>query len=96
MDRIGVVEKLITILKEIQADAGENVDNIDESTRPIGGIKCFDSLRGVCATVVCMEKFNIAEDNKIMSLFEGKCNGIPFALTVGEIADKIMAMTSKE
>lgn len=95
MDRKDVVKKLITILMEIQNEAGEEVDVIEETTRPIGGMKCFDSLRGVHATVLCMEAFNI-EDEKVISLFEGKNpKGFPCALTVAEIADKIIAITNK-
>ena len=96
MERKDVVEKLISILKEIQDDAGDDAEIIEESTRPIGGIKCFDSLRGVCATVRCLEEFNIEDEQKIVSLFEGKLNDIPCALTVGEVADKIIAMIKKE
>lgn len=96
MGRENVVKKLIAILMEIQSDAGEEVELIEETTRPIGGVKCFDSLRGVHATVRCFEEFQI-EDNKAVSLFEGKNQyGFPCALTVAEIADKILAMTTKE
>ena len=95
MERKDVVKKLITIFMELQSEAGDDAEIIDESTRPIGGIKCFDSLRGVCATVKCLEEFNIDEE-KIVSLFEGKHNEIPCALTVGEVADKILAMIKKE
>jgi len=95
MERKDVVKKLITILMELQSEAGDDAEIINESTRPIGGIKCFDSLRGVCATVKCLEEFNIDEE-KIVSLFEGKHNEIPCALTVGEVADKILAMIKKE
>jgi hypothetical protein len=44
-------------------------------------------------TVRCIEKFEIKDDGKLVSLFEGKKNGIPFALTVGEIADRIVSLT---
>jgi hypothetical protein len=93
MERKDIVKKLISILQGIQDDAGEDVEAIIETTCPIGGMKGFDSLRGVCATVKCVEEFNL-EDDKIVSLFEGKKNGIPCALTVAEIADKIKAMTN--
>jgi len=96
MKREEVLKKLITILTEIQVEAGDELENIEEATIPIGGIKCFDSLRGVYATVRCLEEFDIDEGQKIVSFFEGKHNNIPCALTVGEIADKIITMISKE
>jgi len=93
MNRKEVVQKLIGLLVEIQNEVGEEIEQIKEATRPIGGIGCFDSLRGVVLTVRCIEKFEIKDDGKLVSLFEGKKNGIPFALTVGEIADRIVSLT---
>ncbi|WP_054697650.1 hypothetical protein [Geotalea toluenoxydans] len=82
MDRNEVVKALISILHEVQTEAGEIVEmaeEIKEATRPIGGIGFFDSLTGVIVTVRCIEKFELKDDGKLISLFQGKKNGFPYA-----------------
>jgi hypothetical protein len=96
MDRKEAIKVLVSILREYQDNIGEEVDELNESTRPIGDLRSFDSLTGVMATVHCYEKFHIESDIKGISLFVGKNQrGLPCALTVGEIADRIITLTSK-
>lgn len=96
MDRAKTVRILVSILKEIQNESGEDVDEIIETTRPIGGLPGFDSLTGVILTVYCFSTFGIEDNGKIISICEGtNRSGHPCALTVGEIADRILTLTSK-
>jgi hypothetical protein len=99
MDRDEVLKALINILNEVQGEVcaiGEEPEDIKEATCPIGGISFFDSLAGVVVTVRCIEKFKLKDDGKIISLFQGKKNGFPYALTVGEVVDRIISLSIKE
>lgn len=95
MEREYVVKTLIAILKEIQGQVSEDgiVEEVDINTRPIGGMKYFDSLLGEYATVRCFEKFDITDDGKTLSLLADKKTGE--ALTVGEIVDRIISLKAK-
>lgn len=95
MNREYVVKALISILMEIQGQISEDgeMEAIDISTRPIGGLKHFDSLLGELVTVRCFEKFDIKDDGKTLSLLANKKDGE--ALTVGEIADRIITLKAK-
>jgi len=96
MDRKEAIKLLVSILMEYQDARKEEVGELNESTRPIGDLRSFDSLTGVMVTLHCYEKFHIESDIKGISLFVGKNQqGLPCALTVGEIADNIIALTSK-
>jgi len=96
MDRKETLSVIVSILKEIQRESGEDVDEINETTRPIGGLRGFDSLTGVILTVHCFATFGIEDNGKVISLCEGtNRSGHPCALTVGEIADRIVTLTSK-
>jgi hypothetical protein len=95
MEREYVVKTLIAILMEIQGQVSEDgvVEEIDITTCPIGGMKNFDSLLGEYATVRCFEKFEIKDDGSTLSLLANKKDGV--ALTVGEIADRIINLKAK-
>lgn len=95
MERNEVVKALIAILKEIQAEVSDEVEEIDIFTRPIGGMRVFDSLMGAVVTARCFEKFEIQDDGKTVSLFEKKKAGELQALTVGEIADQILTLKAR-
>jgi len=96
MNRDEVLIVVVEILQELQASLGEEAEEIDDMTKPIGGLRKFDSLTGVEATVICLERFEIDDSKKIMSLFVGEDKeGRPYALTVGEIADRIMKLKKK-
>lgn len=92
MELDDVIGKLIAILKEIQAEVSEGgeVEEIDINTRPIGGLRHFDSLLGELVTVRCFAQFDIKDDGKTISLLTPKKGDE--ALTVGEIADRILAL----
>ena len=93
MTREEIVLRLVEILQKIQEDLGEGVETIDEMTKPVNGLKNFYSLTGVEATVICLESFNIDVEKKISSLFVAEDqNGHPFAMTVGQIADRIFKL----
>lgn len=94
MKREDVVKALIAILQETQSELCDEVEEINVSTCPVGGMSLFDSLMGVVVTARCFERFNIQDDNKTVSLFESKKYGEP--LTIGDVADKIMTLKSKE
>lgn len=93
MEREDILKGLVAILKEVVAALGEEVDEIDEMIRPIGGLRMFDSVVGVEVTAECIERFDLGEPTAVISLFEGKDKyGRPCALTVGQITDKIVKL----
>lgn len=94
MKREEVVKALIAILKETQSELCDEVEEINVSTCPVGGMSLFDSLMGVVVTARCFERFDIQDDNKTVSLFESKKYGEP--LTIGDVADKIISLKCKE
>lgn len=94
MTREDVVKSLIAILQETQSELCDEVEEINVSTCPVGGMSLFDSLMGVVVTARCFERFDIKDNNKTVSLFESKKYGEP--LTVGDVADKIMTLKNKE
>ena len=94
MEREDVVRVVIVILQELQSEIGEEVQEIGISTCPVSDMGGFDSLIGVVVTARCIDKFDIKDDKKMVSLFESKKSGEP--LTVGEVADKIITLKSKE
>lgn len=94
MNRENVIKALIMILKELQSEVSDVVEEISAATCPVGGMGHFDSLMGVVATARCFTQFEIKDDEKTVSLFETKKDGT--ALTVGDVADKIISMKNKE
>jgi len=96
MDRKEALSLVVSIIEEIQRESGEDSEEISETTRPIGGLSGFDSLTGVILTVHCFEKFGIKNDENRVSLCEGiNKSGHPCALSVGEIADRILTLLNK-
>lgn len=93
MKREDVVKALIAILRETQSELCDEVEEINVSTCPVGGMSLFDSLMGVVVTARCFERFDI-QDDKTVSLFETKKSGEP--LTIGDVADKIITLKGKE
>lgn len=94
MEHEDVVKALIIILQEAQRELCDEVEEINVSTCPVGGMSLFDSLMGVVITARCFEQFNIEDDKKTISLFETKKSGEP--LTIGDVADKIIKLKLKE
>jgi hypothetical protein len=96
MNRTEVVEAVIGILQEFQGDVSAAVPEITEQTRPIGDLEEFDSLTGVLVTVHCLDRINLGSGEKIQSLFvEEDGRGRLRALTVGQVADRIMKLGPK-
>ncbi len=94
MDKKDVVKKLISILEKNQKDIGEEVPEIGEKTKPVGDLIKFDSLMGVALTVTCCQIFQISDIHKIESLFvDENDKGHPYALNIGQIADRILTLT---
>jgi len=87
LSREEVVETLVNALREAQQDILEEPEPINEGTRPIGDLANFDSLASVQVTVHCLAALDIITPISFPSLFIGKKNN---ALTVGEVADRIM------
>lgn len=94
MKREYIIKVLIAILKEIQSEIGDEVEEIGVSTCPFGSMGGFDSLMGVVVTARCFEKFDIKDDNKIVSLFEPNKSSEP--VSVRDVADKIIILKGKE
>lgn len=93
MNRKEIVDSLSEILIEFQEDVTNDVADIDEDTRPIGDLPGFDSLAGIDATVHCVERFGLNDSDEVQSLFVGEdAQGRPCALTVGQVADRIMEL----
>ncbi|MDA8163048.1 MAG: hypothetical protein M0022_09140 [Desulfobacteraceae bacterium] len=93
MERKEALEMLVSMLKEIQKERGEEGEEIHEKTRPIGGLRGFDSLTSVILTAQCFEKFKIKDNVNVESLCIGKNEkGYPCTLTVGEITDRILIL----
>lgn len=89
LTRERVIEALVTALREAQQDIVTEPEEINESTRPIGDLKDFDSLTSVEVTVHCLAALGIEDLPSFPSLFISKRNE---ALTVGEVADRIMKL----
>ena len=88
MDRREIITKIIQTVTQVQEASGRATNDIDESTRPIGGVEGFDSLCGVEATVMLAESLGIDipdSDNPFIST-DGKR-----ALSVGAIADNLIS-----
>jgi len=89
ISREKVVEVLVNALQEAQQDIVNEPEPIDEGTRPIGDLENFDSLTSVQVTVHCLAALDIGLTLSFPSLFIGRQNN---ALTVGEVADRIMRL----
>ena len=89
LTRARVVKALVTGLREAQQDIVNEPEQIDESTRPIGDLEYFDSLTSVEVTLHCLTALGIKDLPSSSSLFISKRNE---ALTVGEVADRIMKL----
>ena len=101
MDRKDILKALIEILKKNQKEIGAEDDVINEKTIPIEHLTNFDSLTSVMITARCFDEFSITNDVKFVSLFiekkeKGVGKGNLCALTVGQAADRILTLLSKE
>jgi hypothetical protein len=93
MSHDDILEILIKALQEAQQDIVDEQEEITESTRPIGDLKYFDSLTSVAVTVHCIAALDWKDPPSFPSLFLRKTGE---ALTVGEVADRIMSLIKKK
>jgi hypothetical protein len=99
MDRDEVVAILVEILTEMQADCEGDPANlvINENTKPLDDLVNFDSLTGVQATCLCLERIPLRNSEKIITLFESHSSKDGrFALTVGSVADRILSLQNDQ
>lgn len=89
LTREKVLEALVDALMEAQMDMADEPEPIDESTRPVGDLLQFDSLTSVVVTLHCLATLEFEELPSFPSLFISKRGD---ALTVGQVADRIMTM----
>jgi hypothetical protein len=91
-----VLQVVIKVLKDAQYETQEEEEiDIIESTKPIGDIKCFDSLMSVYVTVHCLDSLGISIEDpmKFPTLFidsKGK------ALDVGEVVNRILKLLKEK
>jgi acyl carrier protein len=82
---------LSAIIREIQELTGEEAQEITDATKPVGGLKGFDSLCAVSATTELAEKLKIEQiDHR---LFWSKVNGKP--ISIKEIVDLLCQFASR-
>ena len=80
---------VLATLDQIQDFGTEEKVELTESTQPIGGIPGFDSMNGVEFAAIIDEEIPIGEVGNLCASKDGTR-----ALTVGEIADRILEITS--
>jgi acyl carrier protein len=88
-----VLKIVIDALKEAQEDFPEGDIEIEEETKPIGGLAYFDSLASVVVTVRCMEALGYSDELPMPTLFIGRYREY---LTVGKVADRILTYLKKK
>ncbi len=93
LTREKVVEVLVSALLEAQEDIDDTPQLINENTRPIGDLRDFDSLTSVEVTLYCLVTLGFEELPSFPTLFISKGSD---ALTVGEVADRIMKLKKTE
>jgi hypothetical protein len=85
VSREEILVVVIKALNEAQEDFPDEKVEIDEETKPIGGLACFDSLASVSVTVTCLEAFGYDKEVSTSTLFIDKEGN---HLTVGEVVDR--------
>lgn len=83
------VQSLISVLKAVLADAGEDDQVITPDTIPINDLSGFDSILGVALTVRILDEWGIGGD-KPMTFFASENDGETKLLNINEIATKIL------
>ena len=92
LKREEIVKVVIKALQEAQRDITDELEEINESTRPIGDLQSFDSLTSVDVTLQCLDDLGYPDHPGFPTLFINKDRE---ALTVGEVAEKIMKLKQK-
>ena len=86
-----VVKLVIRIVLEIQEISGRKTIRVTKETVPIGGIPGFDSLNGVELASMVDAEINVGAVGNLCASQDGKR-----ALSVGEIANRILEITSEK
>ena len=84
------VELVIRTVSEIQELSGRELVKVDKKTIPIGGVPGFDSLNGVELAAMVDDVTGIGDVGNLCASKDGTR-----ALSVGEIADRIVELTSE-
>lgn len=94
LTRDRILDTLIAVLQEIQQYIVDEPERVSEDTVPIGDLSDFDSLASVEATVDVLVAlgFEVDEFPSYPSLFISRQQR---ALTVGQIADRILRLNSR-
>ena len=92
LKRKDVLDVLINVLQEIQQTIVDEPETISEETVPIGDLLEFDSLASVEATVNAFDTLKLEPSLSCPSLFISKDSQ---ALTLGQVADRILKMDEK-
>ena len=87
-----VLQIVIDALREAQQEISDTNTEINEKTKPIGGLKDFDSLASVDVTIRCFDALQYDDPFEIPTLFIDKHGK---ALTVGEVVDRILDLLKK-
>jgi hypothetical protein len=90
MTRHEVRDAVIAAIVDIQRKSGDEVPELGPGTVVIHGIPGFDGLRGLELSVAMGRVFEVGDDVNICISDDGKR-----ALTVAEIADKLMTMRQR-
>ena len=90
MTYIEAVELVIQTVSEIQELSGRDLVKVNEKTVPIGGVPGFDSLNGVELAAMVDDFAEIGDVGNLCASQDGTR-----ALTVKEIADRIVELTSE-
>ncbi len=85
------VELVIRIVLEIQEIGGCETIRVNKRTVPIGGLPGFDSMSGVDLAAMVDAEINIGAVGNLCASQDGKR-----ALSVGEIANRILEVTSEK
>jgi hypothetical protein len=94
MSKDEALKGIKSVLEEISDGLDGKKQEVTLQTRPIGDLIGFDSMMGVVATISCFEKFNLKVD--LPSIFVGKdTNNNPCALTVEQVADRLVEISQK-
>ncbi len=90
MTRNEVIKVVIEKIEEIQEIGDREKVPISDNTIPIGDLPEFDSMNGVEFASMIDEGLSIGDVGNLCASKDGKR-----ALTVGEIADRILEITSE-
>jgi hypothetical protein len=90
MTRHEATDAVVAAITDIQRKSGDDIPELGPDTVAINGIPGFDSLRGLELSVAMGRMFEVGDDVNICISDDGRR-----ALTVAEIADRLMTMHQK-